>query len=122
MGWQSMGEIGEALDQQRRPAVVAGSDEQRRGEVGDLIWSPVKEETRQGGFTTAMCVLGGGGGPPVAGQSSGGGHQFRGRGAAVSSSGGHYSKGGLGGRSERSVRVVALGGQGSAMVSMKRRT
>jgi hypothetical protein len=62
MGWQSTGEIGEALDQQRRPTVVVGSDEQRRGEVGDLIWSPVKEETRQGGFTTAMCVLGGGGG------------------------------------------------------------
>jgi hypothetical protein len=37
-------------------------------------------------------------------------------------SGGELGGGGLGGRSERSVQAVVLGGQGSAMGSMKRRT
>jgi hypothetical protein len=73
MGWQSMGEKGEALSQWHWPMTVAGSGEQRcgevgpwvgemAGEVGDPIWSPVKEETHQRGFTMATHMRGVGGG------------------------------------------------------------
>jgi hypothetical protein len=99
---------------------VVGSGEQRRGEVGpsvremaselgDPIWSPVKEEAHKRGFTVGMRACGWGG-PPVIGWRSGGGRRLRGHGAAVSSGGGHCGEGSLRGRSERPIRVAALGG------------
>jgi hypothetical protein len=96
--------------------VVAGSDEQWRGEVGprvgemagevgDPIWSPVKEEAHQRGFTE-----GGGRKPLTVGWWSGGGRRLEGRGAAVSSGRGRCGEGGLKGRSKRPIRAVMLGG------------
>jgi hypothetical protein len=48
--------------------------------------------------------------PTAVGRRSGAGHRFRGRGAVVSSGGGHGSEGGLGGQSEWPVRAKMLGG------------
>jgi hypothetical protein len=45
-------------------------------------------------------------------QRSSRGRRLRGRGTVVSSGGGHGGEGALGGRSERLVHIVALGGQG----------
>jgi hypothetical protein len=57
------------------------------------------------------CALGGKE-PPATGRRSGGGRRLGGCGAAVSSGRGHGGEGGIGGRSERPIRAVALGGQG----------
>jgi hypothetical protein len=67
----------------------------------------MEELTRYGPSTVARA---GGGTPPVAGRRSSGGRRLIGRGATVSLGGGRCGEGGLGGRSERPVDMVVLGG------------